>query len=134
VSAAACDPRRLKSALDRRQLGRRGSLRISVARKGHSASAPGIAQALGGPLRAGQAIDLVGTANSRTQLLVRVKSGRKIYVAAFRSTGLGKSRGRARVRVASSAAHAAGASPRLVLVRPDGRSVEPDSVRKLRNP
>lgn len=132
VAAVACDPARLKKALKRRELGRKGTFRIARQGKRPSASAPGIAQALGQPLRAGATLSLAGSGGADADLLVRVRHGKAIYAAVFGSTGLGASKGKARVKVGRPGVGAAGAAPRVALVRADGTTVKPLSLKRMR--
>ncbi|HEX8744544.1 MAG TPA: DPP IV N-terminal domain-containing protein [Thermoleophilaceae bacterium] len=132
VAAVSCDPVRLKRALDRRELGEAGSFRIARQGKRTSASAPGIAQALGAPLRAGATLSLTGTGGKNAQLLLRVRSGKSVFAATFASTGLSRSNPTARVKVVQPGVGPADGRPRVVLVRANGSIVKPLAVTRMR--
>ena len=130
VVAAACDEQGLRAALDRRKLGKPGGFRIQVRRKGAvSDSAPGVAQAMGPPLKAGDALVVSGAANRPGELLVRIALGRKVYTARFDTMGLSSRKGRAILRVKRGTLRAAGRrAPRVVLVGADGAASKPAAV------
>lgn len=79
VIAAACSPAALRTSAQKGRLGRRGTARIVVhGSRRRSASAPGIAQAVGRNLRPGETIVLSGRRTADTQLMVRAQYGRRI--------------------------------------------------------
>jgi hypothetical protein len=104
VSAATCAPGRLGMAVAAGRLGGPGSLRLHLpphasGKAQHaSASAPGLAQALGLPLRPGQRMFLSGRAPQGTMLLVRAATSQEVVSATFRRLGLQRG-GRAAVAV-----------------------------------
>jgi hypothetical protein len=79
VIAAACTPSVLKPAVDQGQVGDRGQLRIAVDGQGRrSASARGIAQAVGTALHPGSTITVRGRLGQDTELMVRAVYGRRV--------------------------------------------------------
>jgi Tol biopolymer transport system component len=102
VSAAACSPSQLRLSVQARRLGRRGTLSVSVpGRRTTAASAPGVAQALSKPLRAGDRVLVRGSGAADTALYLRARDG--AYTVEARVTGLGLAlaggAGKATVRV-----------------------------------
>ena len=130
VAAAASDQKALRGALEKRKLGKRGSFRIQVRRKGvRSDDAPGIAQAMGAPLAPGDKLVVSGASARSGMLLVRVAHGRRVYKVAFDTMGLGTRSGRAVLRVGKGTVRAAGARiPSVELVDAGGRSLRPSAV------
>lgn len=86
VVAALCSPARLRSAIRNRALGRTGRFRlVPPSRKVRGASAPGIAQLVGRPLRSTQSIGIRGRVPSDAILTIRFAAGhRQIGVATFK--------------------------------------------------
>jgi hypothetical protein len=136
VVAAACATPRLRAAIGRRRLAGRGSFRFSFEARsattaGRSnpwhrvtASAPGLAQTLGRPLRPGEKMALRGRAAADTQLLIRAATRRGQVRARF--TKLGLQHGGKVVITASRRA----AWPTLAVVRPDGKIIKPQVVER----
>lgn len=120
VAATACSPRRLRLSVRDADLGHPGSFAFrSPSRHFRTGSAPGIAQALGQPLRRGERLSLSGTAAAATQLAVRAISGRKLLEATFTQLGLRRG-GKAVLSIGGTARH-----PALVLTRQDGSRAAP---------
>ena len=122
VVAAACSPRTLRSSLRTSRLGTKGKL--SLARSGQSAagSAPGVAQVLGHPLGLGERLTLKGRSYDGTALAVRAFVRNTALAAYFPNLRL---RGQtAVVKVVGTAK-----APRLILILPGGKHIEPASVR-----
>ena len=132
VVALACDRSGLRSALAKGRLGKPGQFGLTI-RGRHSDSAPGLSQAVGEPLRAGQSVMVRGRGSQKTQLLVRVRYGKRIYAVTFAGVRLGKRSGRAIVRV-PDLRKASGAVPTLSLEQPDGSRTAPSSVTLTRAP
>jgi hypothetical protein len=130
VVAAACAPRRLTTAVASRRIGRAGSFGLvrGRGRIAHSSqvssTAPGLAQALGAPLRPGEQLTVRGRAPRGTRLLVRAATPSRAVTARFNDLGLQRG-GRALVIVT-----ALGQRPVLRLVRPDGRRLAPSRARR----
>lgn len=93
VVAVACSPSRLRGAIGRGALGRHGTLRLGFtqSKRGHTAAATGVAQAVGRPLRQGETMRLTGRASTDAELYVRAVYRNVLYL--FRFTHLGLSRG-----------------------------------------
>lgn len=97
VAAVACDPPALGAASTEGRLGRAGSLSITDPDGGtSSADAPGLAQLVRRPLKAGGSLLLSGQADSSTNLLLRVQDGSEVSKIRFDNLGL-SSVGEARV-------------------------------------
>jgi hypothetical protein len=123
VVLTACSPTGLRRAVQAASMGRRGSLRVRFGKHSrHAASLPGVAQAMGQPLRVGERVTIAGQAQGDTKLFVRGASGSHLVEAVF--DGLGLSRGgRGVVSVLPGPG-----GPRLVWTAPDGRQVKPIAV------
>jgi hypothetical protein len=117
VVMTACSPSALRNAVHAARMGRSGKVHIEIGRRaGHSASLPGVAQALGEPLRSGETVTVAGPAPIDTKLLVRAEGDGRLVEAAFAHLGL-KRGGRGTVRVIHG--HA---GIHLVWIEPDGRT------------
>jgi hypothetical protein len=132
VVAAACVPKTLRTSLERARLGKSGQFRLEVRRKGKGVSAdsaPGLAQAMGNPLKPGDSLIVRGASDRAGELLVRVAVGRKIYTARFDTMGLTAKRGRAVLRVKRGTVTAAGRrAPQLVLQGANGGTAKPAAL------
>jgi hypothetical protein len=130
VVATACEPRTLRTALERRRLGKRGQFGLKVRRKdARSDAAPGVSQAMGRPLQPGDSLVVHGAASRPGELLVRVAMGGRVYTVRFNTMGLTSKRGRAVLRVKRGTIVAAGRrGPNVVLAGANGSSVEPAAV------
>ncbi len=132
VVAAACTPPRIRAAIARRGIGHTGSLKLTTRAGGKryhlraAASASGVAQALGEPLRPGQRLALQGRSSRSTELLVRAGTSSHLVTARF--TGLGL----AGERKATVLVQRRGKIPTLTLATSGGRRVSPASVRTTR--
>lgn len=132
VMAAACTPPRLRAALVRKWLPRRGALSFSLgarsSRRGWrgTGSATGVAQAVGQPLRPGQQLWLRGHANARTQLLVRAATATRLIEAQFRDVTLRRGD---KVKVVARRRNGV---PTLRLVGQNRRIGKPSAVRRAR--
>jgi Tol biopolymer transport system component len=88
IGAAVCEPRRLRRAVLRRELGRHGTTKVSVAgRRGMAASAPGITQlSTARPLSDGSRLRIRGRLSRATRVLVRAvdRTRKRLIVAEFR--------------------------------------------------
>lgn len=137
VTALACNPRQLNSAVDQRALGKPGRFRVSVSgRDAQWASSPGLSQLVGRPLKPGAKVVVRGRGRPGTRLYLHVRvSRRALYEAEFSGVGLSGRRTRravARVRVSSGARTARGpARPRITLHAANGKRVTPTLVRRL---
>jgi hypothetical protein len=125
VMAAACTPKRLRAAVAARAVRGRGAVRIqpppaaSRSALRSTASAAGIAQALGRPLRPGQRLRVTGPAGRRITLLVRARTSRYGVGARFERLRFGRSR---KLTVVAGRRHG---RPTLRVVRA-GSIVKPD--------
>lgn len=131
VVAAACSPPRLRASLVNRWRSRpvlTFKLAPRFARKDWStaAAAAGIAQALAPPLRPGQTLTLRGRAGSGSHLLVRTTAGRFLLEARFHDLGL--TGGGNAVLVAGRD----DGRPTVALLRPDGRKLKPQAMRRVK--
>ena len=81
VAATTCDPVALREALRDGALGQIGSVGLQLDGM-RQASAPGLAQAVGGPLSSGQVLTVSG-ATPQTQLRVRAGAGDNAIVATY---------------------------------------------------
>jgi hypothetical protein len=123
VVVTACSPAGLRHGVHTASMGRRGSLRIlRGSQSRHAASLPGVAQAMGQPLKVGEGVTIAGHARGDTKLYVRGASGRHVVEAVF--VGLGLSHG----GQGTIAALAGRDGPQLVWTSPDGRPVQPIAV------
>ena len=119
VAAVACQQRRMRGALRKRQLGHRGKFTIRlITQRRRAATAPGLAQVLGRPLRPGERAEVSGTVPRGTELLVRARAGRRLVTAVF--DRVGPVHGRATLRVNRTRA----GTPAVVLVR-GGAQIKP---------
>lgn len=118
ISALACDEATLKQAEERAELGGQGSFELQVP-GAYEASAPGMAQALGRPLRVGDRATVTGTAPATTELRLRLARRNKLTSVLFRDIGL-EHGGKASVRVTFTRGKLS-----AVLRRPDGRQLKP---------
>jgi hypothetical protein len=133
VVAVACDPIRLHAAVARGAIIQRGSVSFSFrsartanARDGRSqGSAPGVAQALGRPLRPGERMLVRSRARTRADLLIRTATRRWLVEARFDDVDL--ARGRPSAVMASVRA----GRPTLRIVRSDERPLRPTAVRRV---
>ena len=133
VAAAACAPARLRAAVAQRRvrgegtfrLRRIGGARASVAAP--TGSAPGIAQAMGGALRPGQRMQLVGDVPRGAELLVRAAAGRRSLHARYTKLGREASAG-ATVKAGRDKT----GRPTLVLRTRTGKVVRPEGVQRQR--
>jgi hypothetical protein len=82
VAATACDPTALKTALQTGSLGQPGTLKLSAPGTS-TASASGIAQALGAPLGPGDELTVSGPTSHASDLLVRSQSDSEVLTARF---------------------------------------------------
>ena len=137
VSAVVCAPLRLRAAVSSGRVRGRGGFSLSrVAadsestrrRSSPSASAPGIAQAMGGALRPGDRMRLRGEVAENGTLLVRAANRRHIVEAQFADVGR-HTRGRAIISVGSRSG-----KPAVTLLTRAGTKVRPDEVRHRRLP
>lgn len=137
VVALACNPRRLGASVRTRQLGRRGRFSISVAgRRRRQASAPGISQFVGKPLKPGAKIYVRGRGARSTALYIRIRVSRKrVYEAKFNELALSRRARRATVRVRRlpRAGRARLSAPSITLERADGADVRPNRLRRIRS-
>lgn len=84
VVAAACTSSRLRAAVAQRRLRGDGGFQLSrIGGVGSTGSAPGIAQAMGVPLRPGERMALTGQVPNGTDLLVRATAGGEVVRARF---------------------------------------------------
>ena len=84
VVAAACTPSRLRAAVAQRRLRGDGGFQLSrTGGAGTTGSAPGIAQAMGVPLRPGERMALTGQVPDGTDLLVRASARGEVVRARF---------------------------------------------------
>lgn len=88
VRATLCSPRQLGRAVKAQRLGRRGAMRLRVAGKRsrgrvRSASAPGLAQLSGAPLRVGQRLVVRGGVPRDARLFVRARRGTQLTEVRF---------------------------------------------------
>lgn len=88
VTAALCNPRRLRTAVRRGHLASRPTMRLGAnGRSRRAAAAAGIVQLVGQPLRDGSRVRLRRTAKRGTTLMLRVRGRgrdrRNVYVARF---------------------------------------------------
>jgi len=83
VVAAYCSPQELNRALRHRALSRHGSVVLKLPRKPlrKTGSAPGLAQALGPYLAAGESVRFAGALRQFSQAVVRARRGRLIFTA-----------------------------------------------------
>ena len=116
-SASIHDLRRAVKAARPRRL-------TSILRPGQASagSAPGIAQSLGRPLGLGERLVVKGRSAPDTALAVRASAGQTLLEGYF--PGLRLRNAKAVVKVVGSED-----APRLVLILPDGRRVEPSRLR-----
>jgi hypothetical protein len=132
VRAVACAPAQLSRAARGGGLGTRGTfgfeLPLRASRKSSiaAASAPGLAQTVGAPLRPGQRLTIKGKAAEGTVLLARAETKSHIANVEFAKLGLRRG-GRATIVVSSSKGR-----PSLRLVQPGGARVKPAAVRMAR--
>jgi hypothetical protein len=129
VVAAACAPGKLATAVASRRMSRRGAFSLirgaGLAQNSKSSSsAPGLAQALGTPLRPGERLTVRGRAPGGTRLLIRAATASRAVTVRFDRLGLRRG-GRAVVVVS-----AVGKRPVVRLVRPDGRKLAPSRARR----
>lgn len=97
VVVLACDPSTMHLALRRHWLTRRGTLAINLASSNrHAATAPGLSQLLGRPLRPGEHVSLSGSMGDHAELWVRAIEGRRLVTVVF---WLGGFRQRGTIRV-----------------------------------
>jgi hypothetical protein len=82
VVALVCNAAIMREALRRHTIQHRGTFGLRSALRG-AATAPGIAQLLGHPLRAGQRLTIRGRIPRGTSLMVRVERGRHIGTVVF---------------------------------------------------
>lgn len=122
VAAAACDHARLSRAVDHAGVAGRGDIHLG---RGHhrAASAPGLAQLVGAPLRAGERLTVAAHGGLST-LLVRVRNHGRIFEATFSGS---KMRDISRGAVTVEAGRR---TPRVRLVA-RGRSVLPQRITEL---
>jgi hypothetical protein len=78
VAVLACDQKLLNQAIRRHWMRRRGALHLTV-RGRRAGDSPGLAQALGEPLVAGDPIKITGRGTSRTIFLISVRVGRHLF-------------------------------------------------------
>jgi hypothetical protein len=84
VAALACDQRTMRSALRHRRLEHSGRFSLDlVDQRRISATAPGLAQALGRPLRPGERAVFRGAVPAGAEILIRASCGRRRAVFAF---------------------------------------------------
>ena len=84
VAAVACHERTMRGALRERRLGRDGSFTIRlVTQDRRAATAPGLAQVLGRPLRVGERATVSGRLPRDSELLIRVGRGQRLVTAVF---------------------------------------------------
>lgn len=88
VSAALCNPRRLRAAVRRGRMGGSPSRRLQGSgRRRGAAAAPGVVQLTGRPLRHGSRVRLRGKVTRETTLMLRVrgrgKNRKTVFVARF---------------------------------------------------
>lgn len=135
VAALACNPSQLGTSIRARRLGRSGlfSIRIS-GRRTRQASAPGLSQFVGKPLKPGAKVIVRGRGARSTALYLRIRTSRKrIYEAKFNDLALSRRSGRATVRVQPppAAVRSKIALPRITLKRADGKEARPSRVRVI---
>ncbi len=129
VVMTACSPSALRRGVRDASMGHHGSLRILLGgRGGHAASLPGVAQAVGQPLRPGARIAVVGRASGDTQLFVRAQDKGRTSEAVFAHLGLDHG------GQGSIAVRAGRNGPRLIWIAPDGRHARPVATHMGRLP
>jgi Tol biopolymer transport system component len=129
VVGAVCSPSRLRTAVRAGRMGRRGHFRILLAgRHGPTASAPGVAQAIGAPLAPGARLRVSGTAPQDALLMVRAKTHGNLTQAVFTDLGLERG-GEGRLVVRAAHGHAS-----LMWITPTGARVLPTASRTSKAP
>lgn len=129
VQAVACSPARVRAAIAARRLNGRGQYRFKLAPRasrnsqGSSAAVPGLAQALGDPLRPGESIVLRGNLPRGTRILVRSATEHQDLAARFEVAR----RGLRRVRILARERRG---RPRLVGLVKGTRRLRPVSTRR----
>jgi Tol biopolymer transport system component len=86
VTALACNPSQLNAGLRHARLNKKGAFWLRVGRPGReraAATAPGVAQFVGTPLRPGQRARIGGVTSDRLVVLVRARWRRQVVTAAF---------------------------------------------------
>ena len=120
----ACSPTRLKTAVQRAEVGRRGSFRFRIfGKRSGRASTPGFAQAVGKLFQPGDSLVVEGRAPRDTHLRVRAYAGKALYEARFNDLGLHRG---GRVRVVFKRR---GKSLTIRLIGRDGSVVAADTLR-----
>lgn len=86
VSGLACSPSRLAEALAGADLGSRGQVRFTALGTENAtsvASAPGLAQGVGRPLRRGDRVEIAGELPSDMRLMFRLAGSRRVFEVAL---------------------------------------------------
>jgi hypothetical protein len=83
VAAIACDPVVLRSAIRNHLMEKKGKFHLRAA-KHRSTDAPGLAQLIGEPLRAGETILAVGRPTSNTFIVMDITVGRHLFRASVK--------------------------------------------------
>lgn len=124
----ACNPGELRTAVRGRHLGKHGRFGLYLVTQRHrAATAPGLAQLLGSPLRPGESAVLAGTVPAGTRILIRSVSGRWASTALFGHVG--PFRGKAIISVRRGRS----GYPRVFLTR-NGDRISPTSAIRSRRP
>jgi hypothetical protein len=85
TAALVCDQPSMRIAVGRRTLTRRGAFTLAVRdRRGLAATAPGLAQLVGAPLRPGEQATVTGTIPAGTTIAVRASTGARTDVGVYR--------------------------------------------------
>jgi len=135
VQAVVCSPSQLRTALEQRRLGKRGSItlkRSSGTHRGTAASAPGLAQLKGRPLRPNQQLVIDGALPSDARLYVRATDGTFQEDTEFRT---GRTASRLRVKILRrnrAGARASRTEPTVEVVARGERSLRPTATRSQR--
>jgi hypothetical protein len=130
VAALLCSPRRLRHALRHERLGAKGAARIRLTERARRsgtlriASAPGVVQVVGRPLRFGDRLVVRGAVPRDARLFVRGWDNRSLVEARFRARDVGN---RTVIRlIRRSAKHPRGRQRAVAAIRasaPRGRPV-----------
>jgi hypothetical protein len=122
IVVLACNRRTMLSALRHRRLERKGRFTIALVNQHRrAATAPGLAQALGHPLRPGETAMLRGAVPTGTELIVQAIEGRRVTISSFAHVGV--LHGAASVHLSKGPR----GYPRVVLAL-DGKLRSPDRV------